>query len=128
MYALLEPRHSDASVDPAPVVEFSRDRRRPGRVQSVSPELVPLLRSAAELPIADDSIRAPGLIKVALQSIRLLWLSLGMYFLASLGWAGIIATIWFVTGNVSWIALTGGIILLFGLGWTSCEASSSADP
>jgi hypothetical protein len=127
MYALLEPRQSDASVEPAPVSEFTRDRRRPGRIQNVSPALVPLLRNAAELPIADDSIRAPGPISAALRSIRLLWLSLGMYLLASLGWAGIIATIWCVTGNISWIALAGGIILLFGLGWASCEASNPAD-
>ena len=128
MYALLEPRQSDTSADPAKVVAFNRDRRRPGRIENVSPALVPLLRNAAELPIANDRIRAPGPIKAALQSIRLLWLSLGMYFLASLGWAGLIATIWVVTGNVSWIALAGGIILLFGLGWASCEASSSIDP
>jgi hypothetical protein len=128
MHALLEPRHSDASVDPTPVVEFIRDRRRPGRIQNVSPALVPLLRNAAELPIRDDDIRAPGPLQPAVRGIRLLWLSLGLYFLASLGWAGIIATIWFVTGNVSWIALAGGIILLFGLGWASCEVSDSADP
>jgi hypothetical protein len=107
----------DAPVAPAHQTGLVTDRRRPGRVNDVSPALIPLLRNPAGVAVADDLVPMPGAIVVALQEIRHFWGSLGIWIWASLG-GGISTgvTVWFATGHGSWIGLAAANSLLFFYG------------
>jgi len=49
-----DPLRDDLLAAPDAVQETTRDRRRPGRPENVSPHLIPLLRNAASAEIAPD--------------------------------------------------------------------------
>ena len=46
--------HIDAPVAPARQVEIVKDRRRPGRIHNVNPNLIPLLRNPTAGLVAGD--------------------------------------------------------------------------
>ena len=46
----------DAQVEPARQTEIVKDRRRPGRIQDVSPALIPLLRDPTAGLVAGDLV------------------------------------------------------------------------
>jgi len=89
-----------------------KDRRRPGRVQNVNPALIPLLRSAADVPILEDVGQRPRAIDYARRRTLLIrampststWGCIALCMVMA-------AVIRLVTGHGSWIAFFGGIIL-----------------
>jgi hypothetical protein len=120
MYELDDLHCIDAPVEPAPPVELSEERRRPGRLQHVNPTLIPLLRNPAGDAIVEDTVQAQSMIKAALQRLIFPWAALEVWVWASSGvWISTIAAIWLLTGKVSCIGSAGGIILLFWVGWAS---------
>jgi len=86
-----------------------KDRRRPGRIQNISPALILLLRNAAEAAIPDES--------QAIEYSDLRALPIGAVFAISPWWElttisiVIAAAIRFIAGHSSWIAFFGGVIL-----------------
>jgi hypothetical protein len=106
--------HIDAPIAPAHEAALIRDRRRPGRIHDVSPELIPLLRTSSEVRVGDDIVPVPGGIESALRGTRPYWGWLRVWHWASLGIAiSTVATAWFVTGHGSWIILAVGKLLSF---------------
>jgi hypothetical protein len=89
-----------------------KDRRRPGRVQNVNPALIPLLRSAADVPISEDvgqRLRAIDYARRRTLLIRAVaststWGCIALCMVMA-------AVIRLVTGHGSWIAFFGGVIL-----------------
>ena len=45
MYDVRDSHRTDAQVAPMLQAEIVKDRRRPGRIQNISPALIPLLRN-----------------------------------------------------------------------------------
>jgi hypothetical protein len=124
----MDDHYIDAPVAPSTKAELIKDRRRLDRIHNVNPTLIPLLRNAATLAIVDDidAIPVAGVIgpvpraiEVALLENRHFWGSLGIWPGASLG-IGIFtaATVWFVMGHGSSIALDVGNLLrfIYGIG------------
>jgi hypothetical protein len=119
MYALRVSECADALAEPVPLAE---DRRRSGRPRYISPALIPLLRNPVGVAIVDDATPAPRAIEVVRQRILSPWASFARWAWVSLGaWISTVTAIRLATGNVSWVALAGGIILLLWLGWASRE-------
>jgi hypothetical protein len=101
----------DVPVAPAHQSGIIKDRRRPGRVHDASPALVPLLRKPASMGVVDDIVHMPGAAEVARQGTRRFGGSLGVGIFTA-------ATVWFLTGHGSSIALAAVKMLrfLYGIG------------
>ena len=109
----------DAPVTPAHQTALIKDRRRPDRIHDVSPALIPLLRNPAGAVVVDDTVLVSGPIVVALQGIRVVLGSFGIWIWASLvvGISTAMA-VWFATGHGSWIApaVANSLWFLYGIG------------
>jgi len=90
-----DPLRDDLLAAPDAVQETTRDRRRPGRPENVSPHLIPLLRNAASVEIAPDDAPASDRAQDDLGPVR--GIIAGLVLAVPL-WSLIALAVWWLVG------------------------------